>query len=91
MSEKSIHFVVSGTVQGVSFRASTRDQAQKRNIVGWVKNLDDGRVEGLASGEASAIDELLQWLEHGPGLAEVESLEYQEVDNPDLLRFEVRY
>ncbi len=67
-------FLVSGRVQGVCFRASTRRQAQALGLSGIARNLDDGRVEVIVRGEAAAIDTLAQWLQHGPPNARVERL-----------------
>ena len=64
-------FLVSGRVQGVYFRASTREQAQRLQLSGHARNLDDGRVEVLAFGAAQAIEALAQWLEDGPPAARV--------------------
>ena len=68
-------FVVSGKVQGVFFRASTRDRAQALGLRGFAKNLPDGRVEVLVAGDDAAIDELAAWLREGPRMARVEDLE----------------
>jgi acylphosphatase len=68
-------FVVSGKVQGVFFRASTRDRAQALGLRGFAKNLADGRVEVLAAGDDAAIDELAAWLREGPPMARVDDLE----------------
>lgn len=65
-------FLVSGKVQGVFFRASTRDQAQRLALRGHAVNLDDGRVEVLAAGDADALDALERWLWQGPPMARVE-------------------
>lgn len=65
-------FFVSGKVQGVFFRASTREQAQRLGVRGYAKNLPDGRVEVLAVGETNAIDALERWLHEGPPMAQVE-------------------
>ncbi len=67
-------FLVSGQVQGVFFRASTRDQAQRLGLRGYASNLPDGRVEVLAIGEAGAIDAIGQWLQQGPSQARVQSV-----------------
>lgn len=64
-------FLVSGRVQGVFYRASTRDEARRLGLSGYARNLADGRVEVLAQGEAGAIEALAQWLQHGPPLASV--------------------
>lgn len=63
--------VVSGRVQGVWFRASTRDRARQLGLRGWAVNLPDGRVEVLACGPAQAVEALRLWLRQGPELAQV--------------------
>ena len=68
-------FLVGGKVQGVFFRASTREQALKLGLRGYAKNLPDGRVEVLAEGSATALDALERWLHVGPPMARVESVE----------------
>lgn len=72
-------FIVSGKVQGVFFRASTRAKAQQLKLVGQAKNLADGRVEVLASGAGEALDVLAQWLQHGPPSARVERVVREEL------------
>ena len=67
-------FLVSGKVQGVWFRASTRDVAVRLGLCGYAKNLPDGRVEVLAAGDAIAIEALATWLRHGPPLACVDAV-----------------
>jgi acylphosphatase len=68
-------FIVSGKVQGVWFRASTRDQANTLGLRGYARNLADGRVEVLAAGDDAAIDRLAAWLRQGPPQARVVELE----------------
>src|SRR3546814_4494155 len=68
-------FLVSGKVQGVFFRASTREQAQRLGLRGHARNLPDGRVEVLAAGDADAIDALATWMQHGPPQAREEAVE----------------
>jgi len=75
-------FLVRGKVQGVFFRASTRDQACELGLRGHARNLADGRVEVLAAGSGEAIDALGRWLEHGPSQARVEEVQ-REVADPD--------
>lgn len=70
-------FVVSGKVQGVWFRASTRDQATALGLTGHARNLADGRVEVLACGSDEALDRLAAWLQHGPPLARVDRVEVE--------------
>ncbi len=68
-------FRVTGRVQGVFFRASTRDVARELDLKGYAMNLRDGSVEVLACGNPSAIDALAEWLERGPPLATVERVD----------------
>jgi acylphosphatase len=67
-------FIVIGKVQGVFFRASTRERALRLGLTGHAKNLADGNVEVVASGSREAIDELDAWLHHGPPAASVENV-----------------
>ncbi|MGB9734813.1 MAG: acylphosphatase [bacterium] len=69
-----------GRVQGVWFRASTKEIADKLGIKGWVRNLPDGSVEVDATGNADAIEEFIQWCHKGPPGARVTdvSIEYVE-------------
>lgn len=67
-------FIVTGKVQGVFFRASTRERALRLGLTGHAKNLADGSVEVVASGSLAAIDELDAWLHHGPPAAGVEKV-----------------
>jgi len=65
------HVFISGIVQGVYFRAHTRDEARKEGVKGWVKNLPDGRVEALFIGDQKDVATMLQWVSHGPSGADV--------------------
>ncbi|GAB4393394.1 MAG: acylphosphatase [Gammaproteobacteria bacterium] len=71
MAKSCIRCYVSGMVQGVFFRASTKEQADQLEITGYAKNLTDGRVEVLACGESKQLDKLYQWLHRGPSRARV--------------------
>jgi acylphosphatase len=62
---------VSGRVQGVFYRASTRQRAQELGCRGYARNLPDGRVEVLAVGEPAAVHALIEWLRQGPPAAHV--------------------
>ena len=75
-------FTVSGKVQGVWFRASTREQALQLGLVGHARNLDDGCVQVFAVGDADALDQLEQWLWQGPPLAEVTGVVRDTVAEP---------
>ncbi|MBF8269319.1 MAG: acylphosphatase [Gammaproteobacteria bacterium] len=75
--KSSIHFLVSGRVQGVCFRMHTRQQALQHDLTGWVRNLPDGCVEGIASGATTDLERLQMWLRRGPERALVTSIEVQ--------------
>lgn len=78
---------VSGRVQGVFFRASTRDRARELGIRGYAHNLDDGRVEVLACGPASAVQLLQDWLWQGPPSASVSDVQCSAVADPGIDEF----
>lgn len=75
------HVFVSGTVQGVYFRANTRDTAAQKDVDGWVRNLEDGRVEAVFEGPVDAVEEMVQWCHSGSPAARVEDVEV-EYDEP---------
>ena len=68
-------FRVTGRVQGVFFRASTRDVATSLKVTGHATNLPDGSVEILACGDAAALRQLAEWLQSGPPMASVSGVE----------------
>lgn len=74
MSESRAHVYISGTVQGVYFRANTRDQATDRGVTGWVKNLNDGRVEAVFEGPNAAVQDLIDWCHTGSPRASVDDV-----------------
>ena len=74
-------FFVEGRVQGVFFRASTREQANALGLRGYARNLHDGRVEVLAVGDVQALERLAEWLKHGPPHARVDRVQRIEADD----------
>jgi len=77
--DKGIHCLVAGRVQGVCFRMTTREQADLYGLTGWVRNLQDGRVEVMAFGDEQQLDSLKQWLKFGPAMARVLDVESETV------------
>ena len=77
MPTPALHAHIEGRVQGVFFRAHTRDEAIRLRIRGWVRNLPDGRVEVYAVGPEADLRELLDWLHEGPPAAQVEGVEFE--------------
>jgi len=78
-------FIVSGRVQGVFFRASTRAEALRLGLHGHACNLADGNVEVVASGESAALDALESWLQRGPPAARVASVVRSAVDDGEAI------
>jgi acylphosphatase len=77
-----VRCIVNGRVQGVFFRASTQQQAQRLGINGHAKNLADGSVEVLACGQTDAVQQLRAWLWVGPPSSRVTAVECEIVDAP---------
>ncbi|MDX1606197.1 MAG: acylphosphatase [Candidatus Competibacterales bacterium] len=77
---RCLRFHVSGHVQGVFFRAATRQQAQRLGVTGHALNLPDGRVEVLACGSEQALERLQSWLWQGPSEARVSDVQAREID-----------
>lgn len=75
-------FLVAGKVQGVWFRASTRDQALRLGLCGSANNLADGGVEVIAIGSSEAVAELERWLWRGPPMAEVADVRREDIGAP---------
>lgn len=71
---------VSGRVQGVFFRASTRQRAEALGVTGYARNLRDGRVEVLACGGEAAVEALVEWLAEGPPAAHVTAVDVEVLD-----------
>jgi acylphosphatase len=65
------HAIIQGRVQGVFFRAHTRDEAQRCNLKGWVKNKRDGSVEAIFEGREEDVRKMIEWCHKGPPWAEV--------------------
>ena len=79
MTTKAVLVRVYGRVQGVGYRNWTRNAAHSLSLAGWVKNCEDGSVELVAQGLASAIDELITRLWKGPNLSRVKNIEVSEI------------
>ena len=82
------HVYVSGKVQGVYFRATTREEARKQDVDGWVRNLDDGRVEAVFEGPEEDVESLIEFCHQGSKAARVDDVEvsYEEPQGEDGFR-----
>jgi len=86
------HVYISGRVQGVFFRAHTRDKARSLGLKGWVRNTLDGRVEAVFEGEEEKIEEMIKWCHEGPRFSRVDNVEVEfEKPKEEFSGFEVRY
>jgi len=69
---KRVHVLITGRVQGVSFRYYTTQTAKKMGLVGWTMNLADGRVEAVAEGDEETLKQFVLWCKQGPSTARVD-------------------
>jgi acylphosphatase len=72
---KRLHVWVEGEVQGVFFRESTRREADRLGVAGWVRNLPDGRVEAVFQGPAARVEAMAAWCQQGPPSAVIARVE----------------
>lgn len=89
---KRVHVIVKGRVQGVFFRAYTRDEAIRLGLSGWVRNCPDGSVEAMIEGEETAVAKMLQWFHEGSPHSLVETIHTTE-EHPvgDDTTFKIHY
>mgnify|MGYP000566128676 FL=1 len=84
------HVFVSGRVQGVFFRATTRDTAREHGVDGWVKNLADGRVEAVFEGPEDAVEAMVEFCHEGSPQARVDDVEVEYAEPDGYEGFEIR-
>lgn len=89
MNNVSAHLRISGKVQGVFFRATAKKIADKNNLTGWVKNLSDGNVEAIVSGEQAAVEKFIEWCKHGPENAAVQDVHVNYIEEKIFKEFKV--
>jgi len=82
--------LITGLVQGVNFRTACQRMAWQRGVMGWVRNLDDGRVEAVFEGPAEDVRHMVDWARHGPRLAVVTGVAVQAEPPEALGSFVVR-
>ena len=82
--------LVSGQVQGVSFRVACQRMAWQHGVAGWVRNLSDGRVEAVFEGPAGQVERLLDWARRGPRTAVVADVAVQPEQPEGLGTFQIR-
>ena len=92
MSKQCIRLFVRGKVQGVFFRQALKVMAIKNNVTGWVRNLDDGRVEALLDGDIDGVNTVVEWTHGGPANSRVDDVEIRnEGFKDEFTDFEVSY
>lgn len=84
-----LKIIVSGFVQGVFFRYSAKEEADKLSLTGSAKNLEDDSVEIIVCGEKEKIDEFINWCRKGPAMAKVERVEAKEIEFQKFSSFEI--
>lgn len=82
---------ITGRVQGVFFRAWTRDEARSLGVKGWVRNCGDGAVEAHLEGDEGQVDELIRRMRHGPPHARVVDVDVNDAPAENADRFELRH
>jgi acylphosphatase len=92
MAEESVrrHVTISGDVQGVFFRETTRRKATEAGVSGWVTNRSDGKVEAVFEGAPEAVDELVEFCRQGPTAATVRDIDVRSEEPEGLSGFDVR-
>lgn len=75
MAKIRAHVFVSGKVQGVYFRQNAMQTAKKYNTTGWVRNLDDGRVEVLIEGDEQNVRKIVEWCHQGPAASKIDTVD----------------
>ncbi len=86
------HVVITGRVQGVYFRAYTKDAAEQYKINGWVKNKSDGTVEAVIQGKKEDIEQMIQWFHTGSPASSVNNVIVKDKPgSPNFTEFEIKY
>ncbi len=88
---RAVELVVTGRVQGVSFRMHAQSQARRLAVTGWVSNEPDGSVAAHVEGEAAAVAAFVEWCRSGPPYARVDGVRARDVAAGGARGFEVRY
>ncbi|MDE1845642.1 MAG: acylphosphatase [Thaumarchaeota archaeon] len=92
MNSKRVHLLVEGRVQGVYFRQGMMETAEKNNVLGWVRNLLDNKVEAILEGNDSNVEAVVEWARFGPAGAVVQELQViEEKYVGEFSDFEIHY
>ena len=92
MKQQRVRLLVSGNVQGVFFRQALKVVAKKNDVLGWVRNLKDRRVEVVLEGDNKSINLVIEWARIGPANSRVDNIEVSDEEfKNEFLTFEVLY
>ena len=92
MDKRRVRILIGGKVQGVFFRQALKVMAKKNNVFGWVKNLEDKRVEALLEGNIENINSIVEWTRIGPAHSRVDNIEINDEEfKNEFSIFEVLY
>jgi acylphosphatase len=87
--KKSVRLYVSGTVQGVFFRIFVKENAEKLNVKGFVRNLEDGRVEVFLEGQIDDVKRMIELCKNGPKHSQIRNIEIKEESFQDFKTFKI--
>lgn len=87
--KRSVRLYISGTVQNVFFRAFVKENAEKYNVKGFIRNLEDGRIEVFLEGELEAVDKMIELCKKGPKFSQIRNVELKEEKLQDFRDFKV--
>ena len=92
MKQQRVHIFISGKVQGVFFRQALKVIAKKNNVVGWVRNLPDKRVEAILEGDSKSVNLVVEWAKIGPANSHVDDIQISNEEfRNEFSTFEVLY
>ena len=87
--KKSVRVYVEGTVQGIFFRAFIKENAERHNVKGFVRNLEDGRVEIFLEGSTNDVDKMIELCKIGPKHSDIKNVEVKEEKFQDFKTFKI--
>ena len=87
--KRSVRLYISGTVQNVFFRAFVKENAEKYNVKGFIRNLEDGRIEIFLEGDLDAVDKMVELCQKGPKYSQIQGVEIKEEKVQDFKEFKV--
>lgn len=87
--KKSVRIYIEGTVQGIFFRAFVKENAERYNVKGFVRNLDDGRIEIFLEGDTNDVDKMLELCQKGPKHSEIRKVEIKDEKFQGIKEFKI--